>query len=115
MKSGPLLLLGAVLLATVLNLLVSLNVFGPSESSTISWEYKVLNAKEMDNVGFSAVGKDLGIEPDEEGKMNLPQERLITQALMPRTLEEIQKDGWELLTIELTQGGNFFIFRRPKE
>ncbi|NOX98773.1 MAG: hypothetical protein GXP30_03420 [Verrucomicrobia bacterium] len=127
MKSGPLLLLGAVLLVAVLNLLVSLGVMGPGASTSVedeaqvsspnsaNWEYKVMNTKEMDEIGFRAVGKDEGIEPDEEGKMKLPQKKLLIQSLMPRTLEEIQKDGWELLTTELTQGGNFFIFRRAKQ
>ncbi len=126
MKSGPLLLLGAVLLVTVLNLLVSLGVMGPGASDPagdeqvdeqveVTWAYRVLTTKEMDEIGFRAVGEDEGIEPDEEGKMELPQKKLVIQSLMPRTLDEIQKDGWKLLTIELTQNGNFFIFRRAKQ
>lgn len=117
MKSGPLLLLGAVLLATVLNLLVSLGVLGSAGAAapSVVWEYKVMNVKEMDEIGFRAVGADAGIEPDEDGKMELPKEKLLIQLLMPRTLKEIQKDGWELLTVELTQGGNYFIFRRPQQ
>jgi len=118
MKSGPLLLLAAVLIATVLNLLVSLGVIGSAGNSGAAsnvWEYKVMSALEMDEVGYKAVGADEGIEPDEEGKMKLPTKKVILQALMPRTLEEIQKDGWELLAVEATQGGNYFIFRRPKQ
>jgi len=118
MKSGPLLLLAAVLIVTVINLLVSLGVFGPGGSSgeaSILWEYRVVNVQEMDAIGYKAVAADVGVEPNEEGKMDLPKEKLLTQNLIPRTLEEIQKDGWQLLTIELTQGGNLFVFRRPKQ
>jgi len=119
MKSGPLLLLAAVLVVAVLNLLASLGVVGAGsstgETASGSWDYKVMSALEMDQIGYKAVADDEGIEPDEEGKMNLPREKVVIQAIMPRTLEEIQKDGWELLTIEGTQGGNFFIFRRPKQ
>lgn len=112
------LLLAAVLVVAVLNLLASLGVLGgggSSSDSSASWDYKVMSAQEMDEVGYKAVAADEGIEPDEEGKMTLPREKVVIQAIMPRTLEEVQKDGWELLTVEGTQGGNFFIFRRPQQ
>ncbi len=116
MKSGPLLLLAAVLVVAVLNLLASLGVLGSGGSSEEGdWEYKVMSATEMDEVGYKAVAADEGIEADEEGKMTLPREKVVIQAIMPRTLVEIQKDGWKLLTVEMTQGGNFFIFRRPQQ
>jgi hypothetical protein len=119
MKSGPLLLLAAVFIVVVLNLLASLGVIGGSGSADAAdsgmWEYKVMSAPEMDEIGYKAVAADEGIEPDEEGKMTLPREKVVIQAIMPRTLEEIQKDGWKLLTTEVTQGGNYFIFRRPKQ
>ena len=117
MKSGHILLLAAILIATVLNLLVSLGVIGTEETSSPSsmWEYRVMSAMEMDEIGFKAVAADEGIEPDEKGNMQLPQKKLILQALMPRTLEELQKDDWELIATEVTQGINFFIFRRPKQ
>lgn len=119
MKSGPLLLLAAVLVAVVLNLLVSLGVFGPSDSgnnsASVTWEYKVMSALEMDKIGYKAVAAEEGIEPDEKGNLELPKKRVVIEAIMPLTLDEIQKDGWELLTIEATQAGNYFIFRRPKQ
>jgi hypothetical protein len=119
MKSGSLLLLAAVLIVVVLNLLVSLGVIGGGDSTgeagEDSWEYKVMSAPEMDEIGYKAVAADAGIKPDEEGKMTLPREKVVIQAIMPRTLDEIQKDGWKLLTTEVTQGGNYFIFRRPKQ
>jgi len=41
---------------------------------------------------------------------------VVIQAIMPRTLKEIQKDGWNLLAVGLThEGGNYFVFRRPKQ
>ncbi|MFK5924017.1 MAG: hypothetical protein QM496_17715 [Verrucomicrobiota bacterium] len=119
MKSGPMLLLAAVLVVAVLNLLASLGVLGgggsSSAASSASWDYKVMSAQEMDEIGYKAVAADEGIEPDEEGKMTLPREKVVIQAIMPRTLEEVQKDGWKLLAVEGTQGGNFFIFRRPQQ
>ena len=119
MKSGHILLLAAILIATVLNLLVSLGVIGTEETSSSpsssTWEYRMMSGAEMDEVGFQAVAADEGIEPDEKGNMQLPQKKLILQALMPRTLEELQKDDWELIATEVTQGINFFIFRRPKQ
>lgn len=112
-------LLAAVLVVVALNLLVSLGVLGggasTGEPGADSWEYKVMSVPEMDEVGYKAVAADEGIEPDAEGKMTLPREKVVIQAIMPRTLEEIQKDGWKLLTTGVTQGGNYFIFRRPKQ
>lgn len=117
MKSGPLLLLAAVLVVAVLNLLASFGVLGSGGGSAEepNWEYKVMSAMEMDEVGYKAVAADEGIEADEEGKMTLPREKVVIQSIMPRTLEEIQKDGWKLLAVEATQGGNFFIFRRAQQ
>ncbi|MCF6312331.1 MAG: hypothetical protein L3J39_07750 [Verrucomicrobiales bacterium] len=117
MKSGSLLLLAAVLVVVVLNLLATLGVFGGGDSSSDAalWEYKVMSPAEMDAVGYKAVAADEGIEADEDGKMTLPREKVVIQSIMPRTLVEVQKEGWELLTVQATQGGNFFIFRRPQQ
>lgn len=109
MKNTLLILVIAILAVTVINLLAGLGIIGGAGDAGGDYTYRVVNGQEMDSVGFSAVAKELGIEPDEEGKMDLPGEQLLKPALLPRTIQEIEKDGWEFVSVT---SDNHYIFRK---
>ena len=109
MKNTLLILSIVILAVTVVNLLAGLGVIGGGGSGGGDFTYRVVNAQEMDSVGFSAVAKDVGVEPDEEGKMDLPGEQLLKPVLLPRTIQEIEKDGWEFVSVT---SDNHYIFRK---
>lgn len=112
MKSSILILLIVVLLLGVANLLTSFGLIGGSRAAGAGhWEYRVLNAQQMDSIGFNSVGKEVGVQPDEEGKMSLPADKIVKTALLPRTLDEVDAEGWELVSVT---SDHHYIFRRPK-
>jgi hypothetical protein len=109
MKNTLLILLIAILAITLVNMAVGLGVIGGGSGGSGDYTYRVVNAQEMDSVGFTAVAKEVGVEPDEEGKMDLPGEQLLKPALLPRTIQEIEKDGWEFVSVT---SDNHYIFRK---
>lgn len=118
MKNTIIALLTTILLITIANLLVGLGVFNTATSSTaddVVYEYQVLNAQQMDNVGFRAVAAEEGIEVTEEGEINFPKEmvdRIAKVAMLPRTIIEVEKDGgWEFVSVT---GDDHYVFRRGK-
>ncbi len=110
MKNTILLLLVAILIVGLLNLLVGFGLFG---SATPSYKYQVLNAAMMDNVGFTAVAEEQGIEIGEDGKINFPKEladKIVKTSLLPRTISEVETDGsWEFVAVT---NDNHYIFRK---
>ena len=127
MKPIHLALLALILILGIVNVLASLGVIG-GNSGAGSWEYRILSAAEMDLVGFRAVAEDEGLTADEEGKIPLkdfPPEKVVTQAMMARTIIEVENNGgWQFVAVtsstavSTAQGQSrsdrYFIFRRPK-
>ena len=120
MRNTILGLLVTILILTVVNLLSSFGVIGSSSESTTAsksgaYEYKVLNAAMMDNIGFRAVAKDEGIPVGEKGEINFPKkmvEKIAKVNLLPRTIQEVEKDGgWKFVA---ATNDNHYIFRRVK-
>lgn len=129
MKPVHLALLALILILGIVNVLASLGLIGGNKGgSGGGWEYRVLSAAEMDLVGFRAVAEDVGLQADEQGKIPLkdfPPEKVVTQAMMARTISEVEANGgWEFVAItsstavSTVQGQSrsdrYFIFRRPK-
>lgn len=94
MKPAHLAILLVTLVLVVVNLLAALGVIGGG-----GVEYRVLTPTEMDSIGFKAVASAEGVEPDEEGKMNLPGAKVVKNALLKTTLDELKKEGWVLTGI----------------
>lgn len=118
MKNTIIALLVTILLVALANLLVGLGVFNLSASGSkvgAAHEYQVLNAQQMDAIGFRAVAEEEGIEVSEEGEINFPQEmvdKIAKVAMLPRTILEVEKDGgWEFVAVT---GDNHYVFRRAK-
>lgn len=100
MKPAHLAILLVTLVLVVVNLLAALGVIGGGSSgSSGGVEYRVLTPTEMDSIGFKAVASAEGVEPDEEGKMNLPGAKVVKNALLKTTLDELKKEGWVLTGI----------------
>lgn len=118
MKNTIIALLVTILLVVLANLFVGLGVFKIAPSGGAggaSHEYQVLNAQQMDAIGFRAVAAEEGIEVSEEGEINFPKEmvdKIAKVAMLPRTILEVEKDGgWEFVSVT---GDNHYIFRRAK-
>lgn len=119
MKHATLALLVAILLTGIANLLAALGIIGEVQSRSggdggnfgHTWEYRVLNADQMDAIGFNAVAKEAGVEPDEEGRLQLPAEKVVKTALLPRTIQEVEAEGWEFVSVT---SDHHYVFRRPK-
>lgn len=116
MKNTVIALLVAILLVAIVNLLASLGLLGGvAGGSSDSHEYQVLNAQQMDSIGFRAIAEEEGIEVSEEGEINFPKEMVDKIAkinMLPRTLLEVEKDGgWSLWGVT---ADNHYIFRRAK-
>ena len=118
MKNTIVALLVTILLVVLANLFVGLGVFaspGKVGSDAAEYEYKALNAEQMDSIGFRAVAAEEGIEVTEEGEINFPKEmvdKIAKVAMLPRTIIEVEKDGgWEFVTVT---GDNHYVFRRTK-
>jgi hypothetical protein len=116
MKNTIIALLSTILLVTIANLLVGLGVIGATTSSAgAAYEYQVLNAQQMDSIGFRAVAAEEGIEVTEEGEINFPKEmvdKIAKVAMLPRTIIEVEKDGgWEFVA---ATGDDHYVFRRGK-
>ncbi len=112
MKPAHLAILLAVLVLGIANLLAALGVIGGGGSDSSGggdWEYRIVTPQEMDSVGFKAVAAEVGVEPDEEGKMKLPPEKLQKDVLLKTTLAELAKENWELSSVSLN---GLYIFRR---
>jgi len=118
MKNTIIALLVTILLVALANLLVGLGVFNLSASGSkggAAHEYQVLNAQQMDAIGFRAVAAEEGIDVSEEGEINFPKEmvdKIAKVAMLPRTIIEVEKDGgWEFVAVT---GDNHYVFRRAK-
>ncbi|MCB1232113.1 MAG: hypothetical protein KDN19_17735 [Verrucomicrobiae bacterium] len=101
MKPAHLAILLIILVLGIVNLLAAFGVFaGGSSSKTAGGpEYRVITPVEMDSIGFKAVAEEVGAKPDEEGKMNLPGEKVVKHALLKTTLDHLKNDGWVLTGI----------------
>ncbi len=117
MKNTIIALLTTILLVALANLFVGLGVFRtatPDTANTVVYEYQVLNAQQMDNVGFRAVAAEEGIAVSEAGEINFPKEmadKLAKVAMLPRTILEVEKDGgWKFVAVT---GDDHYVFRRP--
>lgn len=118
MKNTILALLVVILLVAVANLLAALGIFGGSgaaSGSSAGHEYKVLNALQMDDLGFRTIAEEEGIEVGEDGQINFPKEmvdKIAKVNLLPRTILEVEKDGgWEFLAVT---GDDHYLFKRSK-
>ena len=116
MKNTVIALLVAILLVSVVNLLASLGLLGGAGGNTSgSHEYQVLNAQQMDAIGFRAIAEEEGLDVSEEGEINFPKEmvdKIAKVNMLPRTIHEVEKDGgWSLSGIT---ADNHYIFRRAK-
>ncbi len=117
MKNTVIALLIAILVVAVVNLLSSLGLVGGggAAASGANYEYKALNAQQMDALGFRAVAKEEGIDVSEEGEINFPKEmvdKIAKVNMLPRTILEVEKDGgWSFVAVT---GDNFYLFRRAK-
>jgi hypothetical protein len=109
-------LLFSTFLVVVVHLLIGIGLIGKIEnrSGGAVLEYQVLNAQQMDSIGFRAVAADEGISVTEEGEINFPKDlvgKISKVNLLPRTLLEVEKNGgWEFVA---TTPDNHYIFKRP--
>jgi len=114
MKNIVIALLVSILVIAVVNLLVSI-LSGGASASSATYEYKALNAQQMDALGFRAVADEEGIDVSEEGEINFPKEmvdKIAKVNMLPRTIIEVEKDGaWAFVTVT---GDNHYLFRRAK-
>ena len=119
MKNTILALLVTILLVAIVNLLASLGLLGGSSgggsSDATVYEYKAMNAQQMDAIGFKSVAEEEGLEISEEGEINFPKEvvdKIAKVSLLPRTITEVEKDGgWQLVGVT---ADNHYLFRRAK-
>ena len=117
MKNTVIALLVAIFLVTIVNLLVSLGLVGSAGggSADAGHEYQVLNALQMDNIGFRAIAAEEGIAVTEEGEINFPKEmveKIAKVNLLPRTILEVEKDGgWSFVA---ATGDDHYVFKRAK-
>jgi len=117
MKNTIIALLVTILLVSIVNLLASLGLLGGAAAggASGSYEYKALNAQQMDAIGFRAVAEEEGLEVSEEGEINFPQEMVDKIAkinMLPKTIHEVEKDGgWSYVDVT---SDNHYIFRRAK-
>ena len=117
MKNTVIALLVAILVIALVNLCASMGLIGGSgaAASGASFEYKALNAQQMDAMGFRAVAEEEGIDVSEEGEINFPKEmveKIAKVNMLPRTITEVEKDGgWSFITVT---GDNHYLFRRAK-
>lgn len=121
MKNTVLALLALILIVALVNLLVAFGLVGGAPGSGGgsgkggNYEYKALNAQQMDAIGFKAIAKDEGLEITEEGEINFPKEmvdKISKNNMLPRTITEVEKDGgWDFVSVT---GDNYYIFRRAK-
>lgn len=117
MKNAIIALLVTTLLVSLVNLLASLGLLGGVAGGGAggSYEYKALNAQQMDAIGFRAVAEEEGLEISDEGEINFPQEMVDKIAkinMLPKTIHEVEKDGgWTLVGIT---SDNHYLFRREK-
>ncbi len=78
-------------------------------------EWKVIAAREMDNIGFRAVADEHKIPISRDGEINFPKDmvdKLIKPNLLPRSLLEVEKDGdWEF--VSLTKD-DLYVFKRSR-
>ena len=120
MKSTVIALLIATLVLGLVNLGANLGLYGGAGeasggSSDGSGEYLVLNPAQMDNYGFASIAKEDGLEPDENGEVKLPREKIATdpralrQNMTKRTLKELEAEGWKFVAV--TSDFNY-IFRK---
>lgn len=114
MKPIHLVILLVILVLGIANLLAGLGVIGGGASKAATaggkWEYRVVTPQEMDAIGFKAVDTELNIKEDEEGKMQLPGARVVKNALLQTTLDELKKEGWDAVSIT---PDSLYIFRKP--
>lgn len=114
MKNIVFALLSVILLVCVADLLASLGMFdrGPDPANR---EYKVLNAQQMDNIGFTMVAKEEGLEVSEKGEITFPKEmaeKIAKVNLLPRTIQEVEKDGgWSFVAVT---SDDHYLFQRGK-
>lgn len=118
MKNTVLALLTLILIVAIVNLLVGLGVVGGasgSSSAGSSYDYKALNAQQMDAIGFKAIAAEEGLDISEEGEINFPKEmvdKISKNNMLPRTILEVEKDGgWEFVSVT---SDNYYIFRKAK-
>jgi hypothetical protein len=116
MKNTVIALLVAIFLVCTANLLVGLGLFGTAAGGTGSGhEYQVLNAQQMDKIGFLSVATEEGIAVSEDGEINFPKEmvdKISKVNLLPRTILEVEKDGgWEFIAVT---NDNHYLFKRSK-
>ncbi|MCB1203597.1 MAG: hypothetical protein KDN18_05015 [Verrucomicrobiae bacterium] len=115
MKNTIIALLVAIFLISLANLLAGLGIIGGGGAATGAHEYKVLNATQMDDIGFRAVAKEEGLEVAENGEIKFPKEivdKIAKVNLLPRTILEVEKDGgWEFLSVT---SDDHYVFRRAK-
>lgn len=113
MKPAHLAILIVILVLGIANLLAGLGVIGGSptpETTEVTFSYRVITPVEMDSIGFKAVAEQEGVEPDEEGKMNLPGPKVVKNALLQTTLDELKKEGWQLTGVT---PDSLYVFRKP--
>ncbi len=138
MKNTILALLAVILLVAIANLLAALGLAGGRSGGDKAprYEYKALNAMQMDRVGFLLTAKEQGWAVSEEGEeaymkdptlqnlakwlgLEISEENTITFPkemnkfnLLPRTISEVEKDGgWEFFEVT---GDDHYLFRRAK-
>ncbi|MEM7698188.1 MAG: hypothetical protein AAF236_07275 [Verrucomicrobiota bacterium] len=118
MKNTILGLLVAILVVAIVNTLVGLDLINVGGGgSGEEYEYLVLNAPQMDQVGFASIAREDGMEPDENGQVRLKAEDLAEDPrafrvnLLPRTIAEVENEGW---TFVGTASNDHYIFRKEK-
>lgn len=117
MKNTVIALLATILLVCIVNLLASLGLLGGASGGGAggSYEYKALNAPQMDAIGFRTIAEEEGLDVTEEGEINFPKEmvdKIAKVNMLPRTITEVEKDGgWTLVGIT---ADNHYLFRRAK-
>ncbi|NNE90261.1 MAG: hypothetical protein HKN23_01305 [Verrucomicrobiales bacterium] len=102
MKSTVITLLIAILVVGIANIALVIMGGGTGGGSD---EYLVVDAARMDEIGFASIAREDNLEPDEDGNVTIPRDKLLNDPrairanLLPRTLKEIESQGWEFVSV----------------
>ena len=113
MKNTVIALLLAILVVSLVNLLGTFGLLGGGKNGGAAapapYEYAVYSVDEIGAMVLKLIETEEGITPNQAGEMQIPRTALLPQNSLPRVMNFMAKEGWELVDIK-TNG--LHIFRR---
>ncbi len=109
MKPAALVLLVVIIVLSIFNLLAGLGVIGKDDAPP---EYMVMTTEDLDQLMIQVLQDEEGVTPDEEGKMSVPTEKMLSQNIMPKVMNRLGEKGWELCGINRNE---LYYFKRPAQ